>query len=142
MPQQERGDTIRLAHPEGPYIHRQRRHEPNPSVEFGEWIRRCGVSQPIPTPLTCKAEADYTWTLRIRQQEVQKLTQCRFGPFLTTASCASFSRELDTHEDVPPGVSPRDVADLMLQIIDLLSLLTYLTGASCSSGKCTIRWGH
>ena len=25
--------------------------------------RRCGASQPTPTPLTCEAVADYTWTL-------------------------------------------------------------------------------
>ena len=29
--------------------------------------RRCGTSQPTPTPLTCKAVADYSWALVLRE---------------------------------------------------------------------------
>ena len=61
-PQQGKGDTITLAHPEGPYmqIHRKLRHEPNQFRRIRRVGRRCGTSQPTPTPLTCKVVVDYT----------------------------------------------------------------------------------
>ena len=47
MPQQGRGDTVTLAHPEEPYmqIHRKLRHEPNQS---GEWIEDTAILNPLP----------------------------------------------------------------------------------------------
>ena len=44
------GDTITLAHPEGPYmqIHRRIKQELSPSGEFGEWIEDAALHNPLP----------------------------------------------------------------------------------------------
>ena len=44
------GDTITLAHPEGPYMqmHRSIRQELNPPGEFGEWIEDAALHNPLP----------------------------------------------------------------------------------------------
>ena len=61
---------VTLTHPEWSYmqIHRRIRRELNPSGELGELDRKCGASQPTPTHLNFKAEANQTRTQRVRQQ--------------------------------------------------------------------------
>ena len=72
-PQQGRGDTVTLAHPEGSYTQIQENSSTNKKMRRVRRIgRRCGTSQPTPIPLTSKAVAKNTWALRIRQQQVRK----------------------------------------------------------------------
>ena len=49
-PMQGRGDTITLAHREGPYmqIHRRIRRELNTSGKLGEWIEDVASHNPLP----------------------------------------------------------------------------------------------
>ena len=50
MPLQGRGDTISIAHPEGPYVKmdRRKRRKLDPFGEFGESIEDTALHNPLP----------------------------------------------------------------------------------------------